>query len=76
MKTILEHWGSYLERVVPPTACDHQIMETRRAFYAGAVSVVAEVLVLAAEDEESAIKILNSLMDECQAFSLRIGKDM
>ena len=36
MKTIKEKWESYLKDVMPESAGAIQLLETRRAFYAGA----------------------------------------
>jgi len=33
---LAEQWATYRERVVPPTAGQLQVQESRRAFYAGA----------------------------------------
>lgn len=36
--TFFEVWKSYRQRVLPPTAGSVQVLETKRAFYAGAVA--------------------------------------
>jgi hypothetical protein len=41
MNTFFEEWKSYRQRVMPPTAGPVQILETKRAFYAGAQSFLA-----------------------------------
>jgi hypothetical protein len=39
MKSLRDAWVSYRERVVPADAGQHQVLETQRAFYAGAASM-------------------------------------
>ena len=38
--TIRDKWNGYLESVVPAAASAAQVIETRRAFYAGALAVM------------------------------------
>jgi hypothetical protein len=36
--TIAQHWANFLERDIPPTAPDIQVMMMKKAFAAGAIS--------------------------------------
>jgi len=36
--TIAQHWAHFLERDIPPSAPDVQVMEMKKAFAAGAIS--------------------------------------
>ena len=36
MASLFEEWKSYRQRVIPPTAPDVQVIESKRAFYGGA----------------------------------------
>lgn len=51
-------WASYLEVIVPSEAGEHQVTETKRAFYAGASSMLGKVLACAdGSEDEGAVKI-------------------
>lgn len=39
MASMFEEWKSYRQRVIPPTASDVQVVESKRAFYGGAFSL-------------------------------------
>lgn len=41
---LAEEWRSYQEQVIPPAAPSVQITESRRAFYAGARSILSILL--------------------------------
>jgi hypothetical protein len=38
---IFNQWKSYRQQVLPPTAGETQVIETRRAFYAGASAALS-----------------------------------
>lgn len=39
MASVFEEWKSYRQQVIPPTAPNVQVIESKRAFYAGANSL-------------------------------------
>lgn len=44
MKLLAEQWSSYVERVLLPEASVVQVVECRRAFYAGAEGMMRSIL--------------------------------
>lgn len=77
MRTVKEEWISYLA-VLPPEASKIQIQETRRAFYAGCVSLLR--LLADLEDDElsddAGAHIIEGLQAELDAFQEAIGTPM
>ncbi|MBN3949411.1 MAG: hypothetical protein HWQ38_24275 [Nostoc sp. NMS7] len=75
--TISSHWQSYEAQVLPKGCSPVQLQETRRAFYAGAVSVLALMAKLSEEEitEEEGSDIIEELMQESRDFTARIGRD-
>jgi hypothetical protein len=68
MNTIREDWKSYRE-VLHPQAGPIQITETRRAFYAGAWSVLALcVTAIKSGDPAQTFADIDGWMRECVAF--------
>ena len=59
-------WKSYEVRVVPPDAPDVQRKETKRAFYAGVISMLS-VLVEAGNKEDA--DMLKDIYDEALDFN-------
>jgi hypothetical protein len=64
--TIAEEWEGYREAVIPKNAGEVQIMETRRAFYAGALAL--STLIAGFSDKESDAEA-DRLLDELVAFN-------
>lgn len=62
---IAEKWVSYRQDTIPVDASDEQIKETRRAFYAGAASVIGIILI----DDPPPV---NALMLELRDFLKRL----
>lgn len=52
MKTMREQWTSYAERVLPKPAGTNQVIETQRAFYAGAWAMYQLVLELSGDPDD------------------------
>jgi dsDNA-specific endonuclease/ATPase MutS2 len=44
MKSLAEQWATYRERVVPEDAPPVQVVESRRAFYAGTESLLRSMM--------------------------------
>jgi hypothetical protein len=81
MKKLSELWQSYAANMLPPSASDTQRRETRRAFYAGALSifnVIVENLTEDPEPQEEDVRMLETLEEELSAFAqaVRDGKDL
>lgn len=70
MKTIGEAWNKYRNKVVPENCSLIQSMETRRAFYAGAQSMLTIVRGVgeAQISEDHGIAILERLQEEQLEF--------
>ena len=69
MENIAEAWDKYRETVVPKNCSLIQTMETRRAFYAGAQSMLVIVRSIGNTiDEDHGIAILEMLQEEQLEF--------
>lgn len=74
-ESLADEWESYATHVMPAGAGANQRSETRRAFYAGAVSMMA-LMALALDDElsdDEQLAKLDSLHAEIKAFGEGIG---
>lgn len=68
-------WRSYAEQVVPATAGDIKITETRRAFYACAAAVTGLVTAMHDQTNGCAVELFTEICNEVNAFKDRMGKD-
>lgn len=72
MKTVKEAWDEYRARVIPKDAPSIQIVETRRGFYAGALSMLdlqsSNLDQINTEDTEADVAMMESLYQECIKF--------
>lgn len=69
MNTIQEEWENFLKKVIPENAPKIQKIETERAFYAGASSVIWIIDRLNENQSESVIlNIWEGLKEECIDF--------
>lgn len=68
---IRDGWESYLAEVVPRSAGENQIRETRQAFYGGAGIALAAISAIADESisEDEAARIIGELMQEVNDFA-------
>lgn len=68
-------WKSYLDNVVPKNAGADQVMETRRAFYAGSWAMLQRLQSLGddAYSEAQGVVMLEMLSLELKAFLARLG---
>lgn len=66
--TIKKQWNSYLEKVVPEDAGPNQVLETKRAFYGGALVVykmmVADIPDMSDEDGVAMMQELGAEFDK------------
>lgn len=65
-KLVEMEWRQYAERVLPPDAPRVQMMETRRAYYAGAASLLNLIMRHASPGDEITAED-DRLMDDIQA---------
>jgi hypothetical protein len=63
--TLRDGWRAYSAEVLPKSAPTTQVIETRRAFYAGAWETICVV--------RRAPRLLKELADECQRFKTSVG---
>lgn len=70
-------WGSFANSVIPRDAPLIQRREMRRAFYAGAQTMLTLCAALGTEEysEEEGCRVLEELTQELQAFLSRVGVD-
>jgi hypothetical protein len=71
-------WRSYLKMVMPANAGANQVVETRRAFYAGAAAFYSSIMLMldpGAEATDADMEKMTALAQELQdhADGLRIG---
>lgn len=67
-----EGWESYRERVVPKSAGEAQVTETRRAFYAGSAFLLAQVMLRLGPGEDTTdedLAMLDGIHEELVAFA-------
>lgn len=72
-----EAWNSYVAQCIPPDAPPVQIDETRKAFYGGALSLLAEMLGGLSEGpdaEEADVSLVEDLQAELDEFGEEMRK--
>ena len=77
--TVQEAWDNYERHVVPKGAGDAQRVETRRAFYAGALSVINIMVGISRPDtsEDAGAAIFEGIRQECINFyQVQLAKDL
>jgi hypothetical protein len=62
-------WQSYRDQVIPPNAPEIQLLECRRAFYAGAAGFLASATRLAIADAADPVE---TLREELLAFDAEV----
>ncbi len=71
-RTIIEtSWNSYREQCIPSTSPHVQVVESRRAFYAGAHTLFSEILASLSSGEDATeddLKMLDDLKAELDEF--------
>jgi len=71
MKLVETEWQDYAKNVLPPGAPKVQVVESRRAFYAGARSLLTSLVRVFGPDKEpteSDLAIMDSLQEELDQF--------
>lgn len=70
MNTIQEQWEGFMIAVVPPDASKDQVLDMKKAFYAGAQSVLWLQFQMSEPtvSEEAAVNMLEGIHQECKAF--------
>ena len=64
-RTLEDCWESYLKAIIPDDAPDVQVNETRRAFYAGAVSVWSMLMA-----EDMSMETCESIQNSLDSFGM------
>ena len=80
MASLFEEWKSYRQRVIPPTAPDVQVVESKRAFYAGAFclfSLMTRTVSVGDEVSGADMRFMQGIHEEFTEFYLRMeeGKE-
>jgi hypothetical protein len=75
MKTIADIWASYRDQVLPHDAPQAQLVECKRAFYAGAAAIMTALWDAADEElsDEQGASYLEDRMQELQEFGATGG---
>ncbi len=68
-------WRSFRKNVIPPTAAQVQVIECKRAFYAGVQSMQQAYLAISdvVEDETQACMVFQGMSDELITYRDSIG---
>lgn len=76
MKTLASEWAKFKRLIVPKDAPEVQIVETRRAFYAGANSMTLCIMAASSDPgddpTEADISRMSALYAEIEAFSAEV----
>jgi hypothetical protein len=72
--TIKEKWKEFRKKVISESAPPLQVLEMRRAFYAGVTAMMHVNASIWLEDEEEAIGMLESIDRELKEFTKDILK--
>ena len=77
-RTIIEtSWASYREQCIPSTATHAQVVESRRTFYAGAVTIFSEILTNLSpgqEVTEGDFKMLDDIKAELYEYEQMLSR--
>jgi len=68
---ILEEWNDF-RKVLPADAGENQVIETRRAFYAGAAVAYKIMMEASALNEGAAEQMLQDMKDELEHWVTRL----
>lgn len=71
MRLLESAWQSYRAKVIPPGAPGVQLVESRRAFYAGARALLGSLIAVLGPDQEateSDLAIMDSVQEELDEF--------
>jgi hypothetical protein len=73
MMTIAQRFDELMRRVMPPDVPPIQRVEMRRAFYAGAKSMLDAGLEIADLSDDDAVVVLQAFHRECHEFGQAVG---
>ncbi len=73
MNEIEQVWKEYRWRVVPLDATEYQVIESRRAFYAGAAGLIKMALHSTSKSQAEAARDMSSLRKECERFQAEVA---
>lgn len=73
-RTIAGAWNSFSAAALPPGACEQQRRQVKRAFYAGAISLLGVLDELSEPEvsENAGVAVLESLHQEARAYGAAI----
>ncbi|MCB1865790.1 MAG: hypothetical protein KDG50_10190 [Chromatiales bacterium] len=76
MNTIQSKWDDFRIRAIHPKAGDNQLIEIRRAFFAGAAAIMGIHKDLAERNvsDQAACAVVAGLCDELNAFAAQVGR--
>lgn len=76
MNTIQQEWESFRDEVIPDDAPNIQIIEMRRAFYAGAQAVLNLQIAITGPEisEDAGAAIIEGWHDELRIFADQVRK--
>jgi len=76
MNTLQKEWKDYEAVAINPKAGDVQRLETQKAYYAGAYTVLSILSEISAGviSEEAAVEVLKGLNQECHDFVADVAK--
>lgn len=72
MNQIRQDWDEYRLHVVPLDASNHQLIETRRAYFAGAGAVIRLLQALSIEGSSRLDRELDTLRREVETFRAEV----
>ena len=58
-------WTIYVRRSVSSSVSEEQVLELKKAFYAGAGSALSNIIRACDTSSESGIKVIDGFLDEC-----------
>lgn len=67
---VSDFWTDYKEKVVPTNAPEVQVVETRKAFYAGGIALVSLIHQMDMTDPAKSFKAIE---DELMQFAASVG---
>ena len=78
-RTLSDEWGDFSKAILPAGASEIQRVETRRAFYAGASSMLALISDGLDADKEATeldVQYVDSLAEKIVAFAKLLGQGL
>lgn len=79
----LDEWQDYKDNTIPQSASPHQITETKKAFYSGAIALVSITIKMFSEgsdvtdeDVNSYDSVVKEIISVCESFGQQRHSDM